>query len=210
MNENFLKNKNYPYLLGFLFADGSIIQNKRGAWYLSLQVKDRSVIDMTKKIFNVKNKIEKRIDRRYGTKLYRIQIGSKYFCQKLVEAGLKKGKTKRMRIPNISPSFLSEFVRGYFDGDGNVWSGYTKAKRPVPIVITSFTSSSKLFLKDLQEKLRQQDIGPGSLFERKGYSRLNYATKDSLKLYAFMYNAGNSPPFLKRKRIVFEKHLMRP
>jgi hypothetical protein len=29
-----------------------------------------------------------------------------------------------MKLPKIPLNFFGAFVRGYFDGDGNVWSGF--------------------------------------------------------------------------------------
>mgnify|MGYP001795332478 FL=1 len=116
-----------------------------------------------------------------------------------------------LSIPNIPNNCFNDFVRGYFDGDGNVWTGYVHKERETKLLAiqTVFTSCSEKFLNSLKFKLDAFDINKGVLSKGRGnYYRLTYSINNSLKLYDFMYNSlGTSRLFLKRKKGVFEKYI---
>jgi intein/homing endonuclease len=141
---------------------------------------------------------------------FRLQIGSIEMCNDLRNLGFSERKTKSMVIPNIPQKFFADFVRGYFEGDGNVWVGKLAGKKKNSI-LTVFTSGSLEFLKSLKLRLFEANITKGgSLFSpKKDCYRLQFSITDSLNLYDFMYNSlirGNSL-FLQRKKSVFEKFL---
>jgi len=115
-----------------------------------------------------------------------------------------------MRVPNVPKELLNNFVRGYFDGDGNVWKGLVNRKRlkPTKVLQVAFTSGCKEFLENLLIILEKEGIKGGSLFKvkNKNCNRLSFSTLDALKLYKFMYNM-NCKLYLKRKRLVFDKFI---
>ncbi len=133
-------------------------------------------------------------------------------CADLNKLGFLPRKTKNLNVPNVPEKFFSDFVCGYFDGDGNVWVGdlNKQRKKPVHAIQTSFTSCSGSFLRNLLRRLRLVGISGGSVYESKqNYSRLNLSIRDSLKLYEFMYNQPyleETGLFLKRKKRVFERY----
>lgn len=143
---------------------------------------------------------------------YRLQIGGKEFCENLVKHGITSHKAKVMTLPAIPQNYVSDFVRGYFDGDGNVWSGYLHKDRKYPTksLQVVFTSCSHLFLTSLLHTLHRLGIEKGSVRPHKirNFSRLRLHTEDSLKIYKMMYNTRTSL-FLPRKKKVFEL-FMRP
>jgi intein/homing endonuclease len=119
-----------------------------------------------------------------------------------------------MKLPELPKKFVHHFIRGYFDGDGNVWSGYIHKNRENPTLILniSITSASTDFLQSLKRFLEEQGIVGGSLYDIKGKkcSRLQYSTLNALKLSKIMYN-GSHGLFLARKKAVFDKFIkMRP
>jgi hypothetical protein len=197
------------YLLGFLFADGTITTNPRGSKYLAVQVGDRSVLAYLKCSLGATQRIVKRSGLTHP--VYRIQIGSKALAASLEGLGFVPGKTMRMRIPELDPGYLRHFVRGYFDGDGNVWVGTIHPRRPHRStgIIVAFTSASKGFLQDLR-RITQEHAGTEgrSLFPiKEGRAwRLSYSGRNALKIHDFMYN-NEADFFLPRKRKVFERYL---
>ncbi len=199
------------YILGFFAADGYMTINKRGGQYWAFDIGDYELIDKIKTVIKSNHKISvrKRKNGKYTT--YRLQIGSNEMCDDLKVLGWDERKTKRMRLPNIPNKYFSDFVRGYFDGDGNVWTGdiHKSRKTYSTTIQTVFTSCSKEFLGGMAEKLKNLYIDRGVLRHGKGeYYRLTYSVIGSLKLYDFMYNKlGTSPLFLKRKKDVFEKYI---
>ena len=106
--------------------------------------------------------------------------------------------------------YFKHFVRGYFDGDGNVWTGDVHKERKTKLLVLRvvFTSCSKNFLDLLRLKLAEFNILQGVLRKGSGnYYRLQYSIRNSLKLYDFMYNDyDTSNLFLRRKKDVFEKY----
>lgn len=119
-----------------------------------------------------------------------------------------------MQLPKIPQRYTGHFIRGYFDGDGNVWSGYTNKKRknPTRVLNTSITSASRDFLRGLKDLLEEKGLVGGCIYEIKGKrcSRLQYGTLNALKLFKIMYN-GSHGLFLARKKAVFENYIkMRP
>ena len=198
------------YVLGFFAADGYITVNKRGGQFWCIQITDEELLIEIKKVIQSEHKISIRKGKNKKSEFYRLQIGSIEMCDDLRKLGYSERKTKRLIIPSVPKKYLSFFVRGYFDGDGNVWVGnaHKKRKKKVITLSTMFTSCSLQFLTELHTRLSCTDILGGSIYKsKKNYSRLQYSLKDSLKLYDFMYNSlGTSKLFLQRKKDVFEKY----
>lgn len=213
-NKKFFKKWSYDmaYILGFLFADGNVIKTKRGAFFTSIYTNDRKLLYLMRSVLGSNHKISKRISE--TGYCYRIQIGSKELFADLLALGLVINKTRRMELPNIPNKYMGDFIRGYFDGDGNVWSGETHKDRrsKTMTLLTCFTSASVSFLKSLLFLLKQLGINGGSVYGSKNgnYGRLTLSTLDSLKLRKIMYNKP-SKLFLGRKKLVFDRFVkMRP
>ena len=198
------------YIVGFFAADGWLTLNKRGANFWCIQITDKKLLEGIKKTIKAEHKIGNRKRRENEKIIYRLQIGSKEMCDDLRKIGFTDNKTKNLVVPNIPKKYISDFTRGYFDGDGNVWIGYVhkKSKNPNLTIRTMFTSCSLNFLERLHKKLQISGIKGGYIYTSKdNYSRLQFSVTDSLKLYDFMYNGQNtSTLFLKRKKDVFEKY----
>jgi len=105
-------------------------------------------------------------------------------CDDLRSLGVNDLKAHTMRMPNIPKKYIRNFIRGYFDGDGHVWSGLIhKDRKNSKITLqTGLTSCSELFLRDLQNRLQKLGLGKGSLYAQRNYFRLNYSLKNSLIL----------------------------
>ena len=200
------------YVLGFFAADGYITVNKRGGQFWCIQITDKKLLESIRKVIDSNHKISSRV--RINTKektQYRLQIGSIEMCDDLRKLGFSERKTKNLSIPNIPRKYFPDFVRGYFDGDGNVWSGYVHKERnkKTLVLFTAFTSCSLQFLTTLHHKLKLFGIKGGSIYKpkNKDFSRLQLSILDSLKLSEIMYNGKayyTNGLFLKRKKKVFD------
>lgn len=212
INKNFFKiwSPEMAYVLGFFAADGYITINKRGGHFFCFQIKEKGVLVKFRKLLDSEHKIAER-NNSFG-KTYRWQVGSKEMCQDLDNLGFGQQKTFRLVIPEMPFDCLPHFIRGYFDGDGNIWLGYKHKDRSKSLLAlqVSFTSCSANFLENLQENLSVYGLGQGSLHSLKGKNarRLSYSTKDSLKLYNLMYSCYSVYGFfLSKKKKVFEKFI---
>ncbi len=213
VNRDFFKkwNREMSYILGFFTADGSMNINKRGAHFWNIQINDKDLLFKIRDTIKSNHTISVRPKKINQNTSYRLQIGSKEMFNDLYDLGIRPNKTKSLSIPKIPNKYLSDFVRGYFDGDGNVWVGFVHKdrKNPLSVVRTVFTSCSKNFLLKLALILEEAGIGHGVLSVTKGnYYRLSYSVNGSLKLYSFMYNGlRSSSLFLERKKRVFDRFI---
>lgn len=212
-NKDFFKtwSPEMAYVLGFFAADGYLAVNTRGGQFWCFQIKDKELLEKIKDVLGSNHAIGIRTSKLSQNPLYRLQIGSIEMCSDLRKLGFTQNKTTRLVFPQIPAQFLPDFVRGYFDGDGNVWSGIAHKNRnqPSTIIQTCFTSCSKSFLEKLHIEIERETGNKGAIHPIKGKAcyRLQYSTQPSLKLYDFMYNGAVGGIFLKRKKIVFEKFI---
>lgn len=193
------------YVLGFLYADGNIIKTKRGTHFISFYSKDKDLLAGMQKVLGSDHSLSQRSIR--SGKVYRIQIGSKVWFEDLLDLGLTVGKSARMKLPCIEGRYWPHFLRGYFDGDGNVWSGriHQQRVRSTPTLQVSFTSASENFLLGLRERLQQSGVRGGSCFKLSSAQcyRLTFSVSDALKIAGIMYNAPHKL-YLPRKKRVFD------
>lgn len=204
------------YILGFFAADGYITVNKRGGQFWCVDIKDRELLEIIKKKIESEHKISIRERNRGQSRTYRLQVGSIEMCEDLRRLGFSERKTKNLAIPNIPRSYFSHFVRGYFDGDGNIWMGEIhkdkNRKTRHTVLKLYFTSCSLEFLKELHSRLRLLGLLGGCIYtsKKRSFSRLQYSTTNTFKLYDLMYNSRTKAYFglfLKRKKEVFERYI---
>ncbi len=216
-NEDFFKNwtPEMAYVLGFFVADGNMIRNKRGAHFIEFQITDKDLLKEIKKALGSNHKISTRRRSVFNKKwkdAYRLQIGSKEIFNDLIKLGMMPNKSKTIDLPNIPNKYFSDFVRGYFDGDGNVtivnYVRKDRKNKKSRTILSGFTSGSKIFLQNLHINLKKiTEICGGTLnYSSRGY-RLYFSVNDSWKLYDFMYNNKNDL-FLKRKKKIFENYFL--
>ena len=131
--------------------------NRRGGQFWCIQITDKKLLEEIKKVIKSEHKISIRIGGRNESTLYRLQIGSIEMCDDLRKLGLRERKTKNLVVPNVPDKYFADFVRGYFDGDGNVWIGFLNKKRSRPSLAlkTMFTSCSSGFLNQFHKRLRK-------------------------------------------------------
>lgn len=198
------------YVLGFFAADGYMIRNKRGGHFVDFYNNELEVLEKIQKAIGSGHKISKRLERGNQQASYRIQIGNKIWFQDLTTLGFIQGKSKVLKMPVVPKKYLSHFTRGYFDGDGNIWTGLIhKNDRPRPLQVLSlmFTCGSEKFIEELRRQLGViAKLKGGSLAYQSRAYRLSYSTHDALQLYRFMYKNAKDL-FLSRKKVRFEEFL---
>ena len=199
------------YVLGFFCADGSLTVNPRGGNYMDFHIIDKELLQEIRKSMSSTHKLveRKRHINETWSRIYRLQIGSKEMCNDLRSLGVHEQKTHTMTVPNVPAKYFGEFVRGYFDGDGNVWTGavHKKRKTQLHVIHTVFTSCSGKFLRELQKRLCILGLGQGSFVVKDNTRKLQYSINDSIMLYRIMYKNLRTKLFLPRKKIVFENYI---
>lgn len=123
----------------------------------------------------------------------------------LLKLGVMPRKSLTMKFPYIPEEYLSFFIRGYFDGDGCLYSSLSYGKIP-PRVMVIFTSGSLLFLERLNQRLFDS-VGVASkrVFRNGRAFRLKYTKRDGLRLLGFMYQSLESAPYLERKYQIYQQ-----
>ncbi|PIR85572.1 hypothetical protein COU14_03560 [Candidatus Kaiserbacteria bacterium CG10_big_fil_rev_8_21_14_0_10_44_10] len=208
VNQNFFKEwtSEMAYVLGFFAADGNMVKSARGGHYFAFYGADREILVKMQEVMESNHKLSKRSSSTGS--VYRFQVGSKLMYEDLLGLGFSGNKASRMTAPTVPHHLIGDFVRGYFDGDGNVWVGTINNKRATPtrVIQVSFTSGSRAFLIGLHLLLRQVGIKGGCIYSSKSanFSRLQLSVNDALKLAEIMYNDGPKL-FLKRKKLRFEQ-----
>lgn len=213
-NVNFFKKwtPEMAYVLGFFAADGSMFRNKWGIHYVCFYSTDRYIIERIRKVMGCDHKVSVKRYGKYPTfaDLYLIQIGSKEMYDDLIDLGMKPNKSLDLKFPKIPSSFMSHFVRGYFDGDGHISPcRYRKKGRNYlsSIIILGFTCGCRKFLEGLRASLMSHaKVKGGTLFFADGH-RLCYSKNDSRRLYEFMYRDCGGL-FLERKKSIFDRYFL--
>ena len=209
-NKDFFKtwSSDMAYILGFMYADGNILKTKRGNHYISIYTADEPLLVSMRKCMRSNHKISLRCSS--GGKTYRIQIGSMEWFKDVGKLGLFPNKTMRMQLPHVPDIFFGDYVRGYFDGDGNVWVGLVHKDRKTALktIQVAFTSGSRKYLESLQSTLKKRGLIGGSLHvpQKGNYARLMFSVRDAFKLYEIMYNSPHKL-YLKRKKVAFEQFM---
>lgn len=190
INENFFKtwSRNSAYILGFFFADGSLEDASyiRGK-YIRFSNTDRSLIERIKTSMVSSHKIVAIPAFGARKEKYLLRIGSHDIYHDLENLGLHPCKSLNMKFPRIPYRFLSDFVRGYFDGDGCMAFEKAHNKRHDRLKVI-FTSGSKEFLRSLSDILKKRYLGrPGGVYCSHNSYQLLYSSVDALKILELMY-----------------------
>jgi hypothetical protein len=117
------------YVLGYFAADGCMYKNKNGSCYIAFYSCDIATIRTIKGILKVRNKIEsyKPANKKHNTR-YNLQVGGWRIYNRLSRLGFTPNKSLILKFPIIPREMLGHFARGYFDGDGNVYSKQIASK----------------------------------------------------------------------------------
>ena len=195
------------YWLGFIWADGSVYKTGREHKF-KIRIKDydhlcklQNSISHNGKIYTIKGS---------GFKPncihYEISI-----CDKILyESLITHGRNNEIGIPNIPKKLIHHFIRGFFDGDGSVYTYNKNSKHKDKIytynVINIEIICNKSMLKSLSKYLSKNNIKfriKNSKTEYMKYLRID--TKKSEKLF-YKYIYKDADIFLERKYIIFSNY----
>jgi hypothetical protein len=119
-NEDFFEridNEEKAYFLGFLFADGCVINNVEKYRYqvtLKLHTKDKHILEEFIKKINGEMDVWTHGQR----DICEINLSGKKIVTDLINKGVVPNKTFTITYPIIDEYLERHFLRGYFDGDG--------------------------------------------------------------------------------------------
>lgn len=194
---NSIKSHSQAYILGFIYADGSI-DAKSGKLTFVISKKDIEILNFIKKELNYSGPIAEKI---INERLYSVlSIVRKNFVKDLINLGIIPNKTyDSVSFPIIPNEFFNSFLLGFFDGDGHINTACGDT-------YLCF-SNNKIILEQLQKFFINQ-------FNIKGYLRLRNKNsnntgmleiKGSLQISTILEFLYKESPFhLKRKKNIFD------
>lgn len=203
INEDFfdvIDTEEKAYFLGFLYADGFNSQDLN-AITLSLNADDIEILRKLSRLIYVKDP-EDRIkiyDRTHEGKNPEasLKLYSKHMCGVLEKLGCPQAKTFKLKYPEWMPEHLHRhFIRGYFDGDGSIYSRTSKEHRTYNIRIISTLD----FIKGV-EKIIKNTLNVNFTTSKHAKSEVYYITmcgnRTVKKTLDWIYEGANI--FLERK-----------
>ena len=209
-NSNFFKywSNDMAYILGFIVADGCLVEHKNGYNTLNITNKNSEILKNILAVMDSGHKIS--IKHRGGTPnlaYFQIQIRDKNIYSDLLKLGLTPRKSKTIRMPDVPSEFIGSFMRGCIDGDGSVSVWQDPRWGRAWQIRTVFCSGSLDFLKDMQKRLCDEiGVTRGSIQYSAREYRLCYSIADSVKLYNEIYqNIEYSSLYFKYKKDKFER-----
>ena len=191
IDENYFKTwtRNMAYILGLWFADGCIYGGKM--FDITLHAKDKYILKQVANELKYEGTLYDYVDRQAA----RLNFSCVVIYNDILALGGTECKSNTIAFPVIPEEYLSDFIRGYFDGDGSIM--LLKNNR----VNSAFTSGSKDFLDSLHQILKDKAGVEGGSYDSSSKS-IRFGKKDTRRIGEFMYK--NDPElFLLRKKEKF-------
>ena len=130
------------YVLGFILADGCIIQGTYKGYSDSLkfgvQSKDKDVLEKIKSELKSDHKLSQ------NKNAVHFCITSQEIVNDLKKLGIIYRKSLREIVPKIPPKYAKDFIRGVVDGDGSLWLD----KQSYPTLSVSGGENTLRFIRD--------------------------------------------------------------
>jgi hypothetical protein len=192
VNHSFFKvwSHDMAYILGFWFADG-FIALRDSCFSISQHKKDKYILYDILRIMGANYPLAN--SRNNKT----INIYSNEIVNDIISLGGKERKSLDVKFPKVPKKYLSDFVRGYFDGDGSV------SRLKNGCFESSFTTGSKKFaytlLKEIEDnstvkgtvQIKTRKKGENLFGERRKVDSIYYCVRfyhnNSIRLRNFMY-----------------------
>ena len=184
INTDFFKTWSHDmaYIFGFWFADGCI---SNGGFSISQHKNDKYILEKILKIMGSNHPI------------YKNKNNVLYFCIKSKEivkdirllGGIER-KSLNVKFPIIPKEYLSDFIRGYFDGDGCVY--FMKNRKGY---LSNFATGSEKFAYGLLKAIKENANIKGSIcksVKKKGSKTASgFLSKDSI-IYSIRYSYNST------------------
>jgi hypothetical protein len=190
------------YVFGLLITDGCLSKVKSGSYKVSLCLNDRDLLEKVAKTMESSHAVT---PSKYQRGLHLLMFAREKLTKDLLRLGLKPRKSLDIKFPDVPKEYLTDFIRGVFDGDGSV---FFEKRSPRLRLRSKFISGSKQFIETLENKLRLLGMPKRNIYEQKTKNGILYmfiyCHKDSSKLFRILYKGipGNGL-FLRRKYYKF-------
>jgi hypothetical protein len=206
---------NMAYILGFLFADGSIDERKCKVT-INLAAKDTAVLEFIKKELKFKGEIKVRkswVDkkgRRRGPGAS-LTVCSMVMAKSLERLGMHPRKTYNDDpYPEIPDEMFPHFARGNLDGDGSISICKTNGACSIaftgPLPFIEGLKAQMIRLTDVADRTISEKVGKGATISGIHWGSL----RDLTILNDFLFPPGGYDFCLERKRNKLKEWLKIP
>lgn len=120
-----IDNPNKAYWLGFIVADGGLevsSNNSRSIYRLRILLSDKDHYHLEKFASEISGTLEvKRGETALKGRLFGhsvLSINSREIVESLIDIGVYPNKSAKEQMPDMNYDYISDFIRGHFDGDG--------------------------------------------------------------------------------------------
>lgn len=211
-NDGYFNNINSPnqaYWLGFIYADGYIVDNPKSATYelgMELHINDRYILEELNKDLGSQHIVQNKHGYKefngysYETDSSVIRIYSKRIVKDLERYNIVPNKTNCSEFPKCNNLYFFDFLRGFCDGDGCIYVNKNNIR-------VQFINSNREFLEYLSQEIEQRINIHGHIYKEKEkkYRLIYFKSNDVLTLLDNMYHNKNNH-FLKRKYEKFKSY----
>lgn len=200
VDEDFFENwsPEVAYIVGVIAADGGVYINKlHNKHDLEITSVDVDWLDKIRKVMKAEYQLYKRVYKGKNGKcllVYRLRIGSKKLVNDLLKIGITPRKSLTLRFPTIPEHYLSHFVRGYFDGDGDMW---TCVRKNHFFMQLSFCGSRDFLIALNQIIKNKVGCAAKNINRMENIFRLRYNTREAEAVLCWMYHGATL--YLPRK-----------
>ena len=138
-----------------------------------------------------------------------VRLSSKKMAHKLVELGITPAKTHTLKYPYIPQHLDSHFIRGFFDGDGNVNINHSGN---IPHLRFAITTVAQEFASGLSAKLTQHGLEHAvyriqAQGNRKPRYNIHAGAFNAIGFFRFIYQDCPMNLCLERKRKVYQDYI---
>ena len=211
-NDDYFKvqSPNMAYILGLIASDGSV-SKKENLIAIQLLESDKSILEEIRKETQSERPLSMYTRKNTGHIIATFRVWSKSWKDDLAHYGIVPNKTFILKPPELlKPEYRIDFIRGYFDGDGSIYSNPSQNKLGVDIVGAS---------KEMMEWIHNELVNHYHLMlPRPATEVLNNGTvmykvrtnskEEVKKIYELLYSNGGL--CMQRKKRKFETLLNIP
>jgi hypothetical protein len=204
-DETYFEKINTPekaYILGFFYADASVLERNPARVRIRISVKDRDFLE-----FILKKMKSDRIIKEYlvknGSMIADLTINSVKIVDDLIALGCTQNKRNTIKFPNedqVPRKYIYDFLLGYFDGDGSISLGTSGPRFDLTAPGIFLNEYINFLPKDVSNgyKIRPEHGGQNLKTYLCGY-------KNNLKLGRALYGKSQTKFYLLRKQENFLK-----
>jgi hypothetical protein len=196
------------YWLGLLFADGYTRERRQhnndykqgGVVGISLKEGDEYLLNQFILDIGSDYKLRKVITSGYTS--YNLEIYSRKMTDDLIHHGCVVKKSLILSPPKIDEELISDFIRGYVDGDGSIGMYNNRFKLSI--------LGTELMLQYILNYFISYDIkSKPKIAKKNNIHSIQFNSQDDLvKIYELLYNE-NCIRFLKRKKQIYKNIINR-